>query len=82
MNRSQLEAVHDALVEIIDGWNSSAADDDRGPSNDTICLTLGDDGAGFIGRRSAGQDTVEDWHTFKDLDELVSVLKDEGVEFD
>ncbi len=80
--RAQLEAVHDALVEVVDAWNDAAADEDRGWSNNAICLTLYDDGSGSIGRRR-GKDTVEDWHDFDDFEQLVKVLKDgENVAFE
>ena len=86
MTRSQLEAVYDELVSMIGAQNSAAADDDRGPANDRLCLTLGDDGAGAIGRRirydEESNDEVEDYYEFKDLDELVGILEDYGVEFD
>lgn len=84
MTRAQLEAVHDALTQLVDAWNDAAADEDRGRSNDAICLTLFDDGSGRIGRRRAWErDRVEDWHDFDDLDGLVKVLTEgEGVEFE
>ncbi len=80
MTRSQLESVFDALVEIIDSWNSAAEDEDRGRSNNLICLTLGDDGSGMVGRRWPGEDRVEDFHQFDDIGDLVRVLDSEGVE--
>ena len=83
MTKAQLEAVHDALVEIIDSWNQAAADEDRGPSNDAICLTLYDDGSGTIGRRTFGIEGVEEFHGFDNFDSFVSILeKGEGVEFE
>ena len=80
MTKAQLEAVVEALVEIVSSWNEAAADEDRGPGNDAICLTLGDDGSGSIGRRNWFADSVEDFHDFADLDDLIGILKDEGTE--
>ena len=82
MTRTQLEAVWEALVEIVDSWNDAAADEDRGRSNDRICLTLCDDGSGSLGRRSWGIEAVEDWHDFADLDGLLKVFVDQGVEIE
>jgi hypothetical protein len=77
MTPAQLEAVHDALVQIVDSWNDAAADEDRGRSNDALCLTLYDDGSGRLGRRSPGNNyEVEDWHDFSDLAGLLAVLRD------
>jgi hypothetical protein len=81
MTREALEAVVDALVGVVDSWNGAAADEDRGRSNDAICLTLYDDGSGTIGRRHPGGSEVEDWHQFDTFNELVEKLRDgEGVE--
>jgi hypothetical protein len=83
MTRSQLEAVHDMLAELIGSWNNAAAREDRGPPNNAIVLTVSDDGSGSIGRRRSGEDTVEDFHAFRDVDELVKVLEEcEYVEID
>ena len=84
MTKSQLESVIDALVEIVDGWNDAAADDERGRANDAICLSLWDDGSGTLGRRAAWSiNEVEDWHEFDNIDELLRVLLDgEGVELE
>lgn len=81
LTREQLEAVIEGLVVIVDSWNDAAADEDRGRSNDAICLTLWDDGSGRIGRRSWFESNqVEDWHEFNNLDELIQKLRDEGLE--
>jgi hypothetical protein len=79
MTRAQLEAVHDALVSIIDGWNDAAVVIGRGRANDALCLTLFDDGSGRLGRR-AGWDfrEVQDFHSFDDLDGLLALLREEG----
>lgn len=83
MTRDQLAAVVYALVEIIDSWNDSAADEDRGRSDDGICLTLWDDGSGNISRRVSGTAEVEDIHDFDNLNDLVDALVyGEGVELD
>ena len=90
MTKAQLEAVHEALCEIIDSWNSSGVDDDRGRSNDAVHITIHDDGSGFLGVRRChhgakgldGQELngVEDWHEFKDLDGLFELFRDQGIE--
>lgn len=83
MTRRQLEAVHDALAELIDSINDAGADEDRGRSNDALCLTIFDDGSGRLGCRkwfSTGE--TEDWSDFDNFDQLVEVLKDQGVEID
>lgn len=81
MTRAQLEAVHDALTEIIDSWNDAAADDDRGRSHDALCLTIDDDGSGRIGRRATWDEgRVEVWHDFNNMDELLQWFIDEGIE--
>lgn len=89
MTKASLESVIDALVEIVDGWNDAAVDEDRGRSNDTLCLTLYDDGSGFLGRRDSydGPDgervnDIDDWCEFSNIEELVTVLESEGVEIE
>ncbi len=83
MKRTQLEAVHEVLTELIDGLNDAAADEDRGRSNDALCLTVFDDGSGRCGRRSHfASNEVEDWHDFDDLAGLAKVLADMGVEME
>lgn len=88
MTRKQLEAVHEALTEIIDSWNDAAADEDRGRSNDALVLTLDDDGSGSLGRRVRAweygvPDSVEDLYDFRDVGELLDVLANrEGVELE
>ena len=88
MTKAKLESVIDALVEIVDGWNDAAVDDDRGRSNDKICLTIYDDGSGFLGRRNdydgpnGKTTTIDDWHQFDGMEQLINVLKEEGVEFE
>lgn len=84
MKKEQLEAVHEALVEILDAWNDAAADEDRGRANDALVLTLWDDGSGFLGRRDhCHDDKVEDFHEFHDFDGLLKTLTEkEGVELD
>lgn len=78
MTREQLEAVWDALVGIAGEWNR---DDGTGTRNDFLCLTLADDGSGRLGRRSGlSMSRVEDFHDFDDVDGLVKVLRDAGVE--
>ncbi len=80
MTRNQLEAVVDAFVEIIDSWNDGDVDEDRGRSNNAICLTLWDDGSGKIGRRFSEGHEVEDFHEFDDIIDLVRVLSNEGID--
>lgn len=88
LTREKLEAVVDALVEVVGSWNDAAQDEDLGRSNDLLILTLADDGSGSVGRRRPdylGPDgqvvrDVEDWHEFADVDGLVRVLRDEGIE--
>lgn len=81
MTRTQLEAIHEALTELIDCWNAAAEDGDRGRAQDALCLTLYDDGSGSLGRRSPHTDQVEDWHTFNDAECLWRLLTEEwGLE--
>jgi hypothetical protein len=81
VTKDQLEAVVDALAEVVDSWNEAAADDGRGPANDALCLTIWDDGSGSLGRRSWGTpNEVEDWHGFQDTAGLAEILADYGVE--
>ncbi len=90
MTRQQLEAVVDALVEIVDGWNDAMVEDDRGRGDRRLCLTLHDDGSGTLGevreawiKEDMCMSHVEDFHEFRDLDELVKVLSEgEYVELD
>lgn len=82
MTREQLEAVHEALTDLVGAWNDASADEDKGPNNHAITLTLWDDGSGRIGVRKFGNE-VEDMHGFDDFDGLVKVLTEgEYVEFD
>lgn len=80
MTKSQIETVVGGLVEIIESWNDTDGED-RGRRNDAICLTLFDDGSGLLGRRRCFEmNHVEDWHDFKNLDELAELFRDQGLE--
>lgn len=84
MTKRELEAVHEELVSIVDGWNDAAADEDRGRANDALCLTLYDDGSGRVGRRLWYENSrVEDFYGFNNLDDLLKALVDnENTEVD
>lgn len=80
LKRSHLN-MHEALCQVIDGWNESAEDGDRGRANDAICLTIYDDGSGSLGKRSWPSTVeVEDIYEFHDSDGLLKILHDLGVE--
>lgn len=81
MIREQLAAVHDALVEITDGWNDAAADGDRGRASDSIILLLNADGSGALGRFSPPFD-YEYLHDFADVDGLIKTLADMGIDLE
>ena len=49
MNKQQMVALLETLVEWIDGCNDASQDEDRGRSNDALCLVLWDDGSGKLG---------------------------------
>jgi hypothetical protein len=80
MDRAHLKAVVEDLVDLVDSWNDAVADEDWGRADYALCLTLFDDGSGRLGRRDWGSGEVEDLHSFVNLDDLVRVLADEGVE--
>ena len=81
MTKAKFEAVVTMLVEIVDGWNESAIDEDRGRANDSIYLVLSDDGSGTIGRGRPESD-CDSAHSFDDFRELAEILGHEyGVGF-
>lgn len=83
MTRKQLEAVHDALTQLIDSWNDAAADEDRGRSNDGLVLTVFDDGSGTIGRRKWATEGESVLLIFDDFEELSkSLAENEYIEFE
>lgn len=77
ISRKSLEEVVGALASEIDAWNRAAADDDRGPANDAICLTVFDDGSGRIGKRCTF-DVIENYFDFDNLDQLCDLMKSFG----
>jgi hypothetical protein len=87
ITKGQIASVMNALTEIVDSWNDAAQDDDRGRSNDLLILTVADDGSGHLGKRHPtykgpyGSDVidVEDWHAFKDYEDLFGVFTAEGI---
>ena len=81
MTRQQLEAVIEALAEVVSSWNDGKVNEGRGHG---LCLTLYEDGSGRLGMRSSSYATyVQDTHTFGSFDGLCRVLEDgEGVAFD
>lgn len=88
MTREQLEAVYDELVSNLGSSNQAAADDDRGPANDTFAMTLYDDGSGSIGRRTRYEgpeghvDETQDFYDFTDFESLVKALQANGCEIE
>lgn len=46
--KRSLSSTLECLAELIYEWNQSAADGDRGPSNNAIALILYDDGSGKV----------------------------------
>lgn len=49
MNKQQMVALFEKLVDWIDGSNDASEDEDRGRSNDALCLVMWDDGSGKLG---------------------------------
>jgi hypothetical protein len=82
MTKTQLEAVYDELVATIGSTNHAAEDEESGPTNHMIVLSLHDDGSGGIGQRSPRSNEVQDWYDFNDFDGLILVCNDSGVEFE
>lgn len=78
MTKPQLEAVIDGMVEIITGWNQAAEDGDRGPNNNALVLEIWDDGSGKICEKKTFGD-VDTIHEFNNLDDLLEIMKEEGV---
>lgn len=49
ITRNQLITVVEALAELVDNWNDSSMDYDRGRDNNALCLLIWDDGSGRLG---------------------------------
>ncbi len=79
---SQIIETIDALAELVGSENRAAEDEDRGRANRALCVTVFDDGSGRLGRRGAGGGEVEDYRDFGSAEELVALLRGEGVEIE
>ena len=80
--KDSAKVLHAALTRFIFDCNQAAEDDDRGPRNDSVTLTLFDDGSGRIGRRLPTCNVVDDWFDFNDADEMIRVLEEQGIEWE
>lgn len=71
VNKDELVNVFNALTELIYQWNEPE-DNDRGRSNDPLCLMLWDDGGGKLGVQFA--DAFNEQISFDDIEQLVDYL--------
>lgn len=73
ITKQHLITVIEALTELIDEWNDLSMDEDRGRSNDALCLLIWDDGSGKLGTQFG--DVFNQQIEFNTPEELYQALK-------
>ena len=72
VTKEQVESVIEALTELINNWNDDSMDEDRGRSNDALCLLIWDDGSGKLGTQFG--DMFNSQIEFDNSEELAEAL--------
>jgi len=76
MTKEKLLECLEHLTVLIDEWNESPDPEDRGNSNDALCLLLWDDGSGRVGTVYQAPEKLNEQLQFDNIEGLADYLMD------